>query len=164
MYNDNVRSDAAIAVLTKNATESDSKGTLACALPWGYGWGWVTLPNGVWSGGELSLYYVQSRKSVNNLVIAISYVCVCVCLYLYITLFPVRIIHTCIYIHTVASSRCIWKKNCSGQGEFRHNISESSICKRSKSKMKNTTQQSLLRMAPHYKNKFFYYFRNKYLY
>lgn len=75
MYNDNVRSDAAIAVLTKNATETDSKGTLACALPWGYGWGWVTLPNGVWSGGELSLYYVQTRKSVHNLVIANSYVC-----------------------------------------------------------------------------------------
>lgn len=52
-YNDQVRSDAAIAVLTKNASENDSKGTLACALPWGHGWGWATLPNGVWSGGKL---------------------------------------------------------------------------------------------------------------
>lgn len=26
------------------------KGTLACTIPWGSGWGWVTLPNGVWNG------------------------------------------------------------------------------------------------------------------
>lgn len=51
-YNDQVRSDAAIAVLNKNSnSDSDSKGTLACVLPWGHGWGWATLPNGVWSGG-----------------------------------------------------------------------------------------------------------------
>lgn len=51
-YNDQVRSDAAIAVLNKNTnSDSDSKGTLACVLPWGHGMGWATLPNGVWSGG-----------------------------------------------------------------------------------------------------------------
>lgn len=51
-YNDQVRSDAAIAVLNKNSnSDSESKGTLACVLPWGHGWGWATLPNGVWSGG-----------------------------------------------------------------------------------------------------------------
>lgn len=27
-----------------------SKGTLACTIPWGYGYGWVTLPNGIWNG------------------------------------------------------------------------------------------------------------------
>lgn len=26
------------------------KGTLACTIPWGSGWGWVTLPNGIWNG------------------------------------------------------------------------------------------------------------------
>lgn len=26
------------------------KGTLACTIPWGYGYGWVTLPNGIWNG------------------------------------------------------------------------------------------------------------------
>lgn len=55
IYNDQVRSDAAIAILSKNANaDSDSKGTLACVLPWGHGWGWATLPNGVWSGGKLN--------------------------------------------------------------------------------------------------------------
>ncbi|XP_037913712.1 uncharacterized protein LOC119653214 [Hermetia illucens] len=43
-----VKSDAAVAILSKKI---DSKGSLACALPWGHGWGWATLPNGVWSGG-----------------------------------------------------------------------------------------------------------------
>ncbi|KAI8123146.1 hypothetical protein CVS40_6168 [Lucilia cuprina] len=49
-YNQNplVKSDAAVAILSKNP---DSKASLACALPWGHGWGWATLPNGVWSGG-----------------------------------------------------------------------------------------------------------------
>ncbi|XP_061390458.1 uncharacterized protein LOC133325750 [Musca vetustissima] len=49
-YNQNplVKSDAAVAILSKNP---DSKAALACALPWGHGWGWATLPNGVWSGG-----------------------------------------------------------------------------------------------------------------
>lgn len=23
---------------------------MGCTLPWGYGWGWVTLPNGIWNG------------------------------------------------------------------------------------------------------------------
>lgn len=50
-YNQNplVKSDAAVAILSKNP---DSKAALACALPWGHGWGWATLPNGVWSGGN----------------------------------------------------------------------------------------------------------------
>ncbi|ALC46113.1 CG11000 [Drosophila busckii] len=50
MYNQNplVKSDAAVAILSKKA---DAKASLACALPWGHGWGWATLPNGVWSGG-----------------------------------------------------------------------------------------------------------------
>ncbi|KAH8251808.1 hypothetical protein KR038_008817 [Drosophila bunnanda] len=43
-----VKSDAAVAILSK---KPDSKASLACALPWGHGWGWATLPNGVWSGG-----------------------------------------------------------------------------------------------------------------
>lgn len=50
-----VKSDAAIAILTKG-TSSDSRATLACVLPWGHGWGWATLPNGVWSGGKLFIY------------------------------------------------------------------------------------------------------------
>ncbi|XP_068156836.1 uncharacterized protein [Drosophila tropicalis] len=49
-YNQNplIKSDAAVAILSKRP---DSKASLACALPWGHGWGWATLPNGVWSGG-----------------------------------------------------------------------------------------------------------------
>lgn len=48
-----VRSEAAVAIIKKNTPESsDPKGSLACALPWGHGWGWATLPNGIWSGGE----------------------------------------------------------------------------------------------------------------
>ncbi|XP_037949033.1 uncharacterized protein LOC119680338 isoform X2 [Teleopsis dalmanni] len=43
-----VKSDAAVAILSK---KPDSKASLACVLPWGHGWGWATLPNGVWSGG-----------------------------------------------------------------------------------------------------------------
>lgn len=38
--------DAAVAVLRPGG------GSLGHQLPWGRGWGWVTLPNGVWSGGE----------------------------------------------------------------------------------------------------------------
>ncbi|XP_026482669.1 uncharacterized protein LOC113390690, partial [Ctenocephalides felis] len=37
--------DAAVAVLRPGG------GSLGHQLPWGRGWGWVTLPNGVWSGG-----------------------------------------------------------------------------------------------------------------
>ncbi|EDV94321.1 uncharacterized protein LOC6568210 [Drosophila grimshawi] len=50
LYSQNplVKSDAAVAILSK---KPDSKASLACALPWGHGWGWATLPNGVWSGG-----------------------------------------------------------------------------------------------------------------
>ena len=44
-----VKSDAAVAILSK---KPDSKASLACVLPWGHGWGWATLPNGVWSGGK----------------------------------------------------------------------------------------------------------------
>uniref|UniRef100_A0A1B0FAM7 PH domain-containing protein n=1 Tax=Glossina morsitans morsitans TaxID=37546 RepID=A0A1B0FAM7_GLOMM len=49
-YNQNplIKSDAAVAILSK---KPDSKASLACPLPWGHGWGWATLPNGVWSGG-----------------------------------------------------------------------------------------------------------------
>lgn len=47
-----VRSDAAVAVLSKSTRDSDAKATLACVLPWGHGFGWSTLPNGVWSGGK----------------------------------------------------------------------------------------------------------------
>ncbi|KAL5285567.1 hypothetical protein ACFFRR_007336 [Megaselia abdita] len=43
-----VKSDAAVAILSR---KQDSKSSLTCALPWGHGWGWATLPNGVWSGG-----------------------------------------------------------------------------------------------------------------
>lgn len=110
MYNDNVRSDAAIAVLTKNATETDSKGTLACALPWGYGWGWVTLPNGVWSGGELSLYYVQNQKIREQfsyrkfLCLCMSFACI------YILLCSTFVLYTHVFIHTFAKVRIFEKK------------------------------------------------------
>lgn len=43
-----IKSDAAVAILSKKA---DATVSLACPLPWGHGWGWATLPNGVWSGG-----------------------------------------------------------------------------------------------------------------
>ncbi|KAG5670817.1 hypothetical protein PVAND_001055 [Polypedilum vanderplanki] len=36
-----------VAIIKKT---SGQKGTLACTIPWGYGWGWVTLPNGIWNG------------------------------------------------------------------------------------------------------------------
>lgn len=111
MYNDNVRSDAAIAVLTKNATETDSKGTLACALPWGYGWGWVTLPNGVWSGGELSLYYVQNQK-IREQFSYRKFVCLCMCLLVFLFYCVPRsyYTHMRIYTYTFARVRCVWKK------------------------------------------------------
>uniref|UniRef100_A0A1A9X2K2 PH domain-containing protein n=1 Tax=Glossina brevipalpis TaxID=37001 RepID=A0A1A9X2K2_9MUSC len=49
-YNQNplIKSDAAVAILSK---KPDSKASLSCPLTWGHGWGWATLPNGVWSGG-----------------------------------------------------------------------------------------------------------------
>lgn len=49
---DNVNHAAAVAVLKKSHRDESPRGSLACVLPWGHGWGWVTLPNGVWSGGE----------------------------------------------------------------------------------------------------------------
>lgn len=33
-------------------------GQLGHELAWGQGWGWVTMPNGVWSGREYLLLYV----------------------------------------------------------------------------------------------------------
>ncbi|XP_061508454.1 uncharacterized protein LOC11175992 [Anopheles gambiae] len=46
-----VKGEAAVAIIKKNAQDTtDPKGSLACALPWGHGWGWATLPNGIWSG------------------------------------------------------------------------------------------------------------------
>ncbi|XP_059611094.1 uncharacterized protein LOC132258016 [Phlebotomus argentipes] len=53
VHNPAVSNDAAVAVLKKstgNQDDSSSRGSLACVLPWGHGWGWSTLPNGVWSG------------------------------------------------------------------------------------------------------------------
>lgn len=48
-----VKGEAAVAIIKKNAQDTtDPKGSLACALPWGHGWGWATLPNGIWSGGK----------------------------------------------------------------------------------------------------------------
>lgn len=47
-----VRGNAAVAVLRKSHQDESPRGSLTCALPWGHGWGWVTLPNGVWSGGK----------------------------------------------------------------------------------------------------------------
>lgn len=50
-----LQNDAPVAVLQKSARgDSIPGGTLACALPWGHGWGWSTLPNGVWSGGKIT--------------------------------------------------------------------------------------------------------------
>lgn len=51
-----INPDAAIAILSKNTCQARSRGQLACALPWGHGWGWSTLPNGVWNGGEFSIF------------------------------------------------------------------------------------------------------------
>lgn len=112
MYNDNVRSDAAIAVLTKNATETDSKGTLACALPWGYGWGWVTLPNGVWSGGELSLYYVQNQK-IREQFSYRKFLCLCIdmCLFAFIYYFVPRSYYTHVYIYIYICESSLYLKN-----------------------------------------------------
>lgn len=54
-----MKNNAAIAVLKKSTREDSMPGgTLACVLPWGHGWGWSTLPNGVWSGGMLKMFYI----------------------------------------------------------------------------------------------------------
>lgn len=44
-----IKSQTPVAVIKKSA-DSMEKGTLACTIPWGYGYGWVTLPNGIWNG------------------------------------------------------------------------------------------------------------------
>lgn len=49
--NSHIRNDTAVAILNKRTRDTDAKATLACVLPWGHGFGWSTLPNGVWSGG-----------------------------------------------------------------------------------------------------------------
>lgn len=46
---------APVAILRRDSITSDQKGTLACALPWGFGYGWSTLSNGIWGGGKLRL-------------------------------------------------------------------------------------------------------------
>lgn len=59
-----LQNDAPVAVLHKSARgDSIPGGTLACVLPWGHGWGWSTLPNGVWSGGKITW-----KKDINYLV------------------------------------------------------------------------------------------------
>lgn len=46
-----IKSQTPVAIIKKNiGVDSLDKGTLACTIPWGYGWGWVTLPNGIWNG------------------------------------------------------------------------------------------------------------------
>lgn len=75
MVNEDIRDDAAIAILTKNASEIDSKGTLACMLPWGHGWGWSTLPNGVWSGGKLNKNYKVKMKSAATTFLSLASAC-----------------------------------------------------------------------------------------
>lgn len=43
-----IKSQTPVAIIKKNS--GIDNGTLACAIPWGYGYGWVTLPNGIWNG------------------------------------------------------------------------------------------------------------------
>jgi hypothetical protein len=46
-----IKSQTPVAVIKKNlGADSMHRGTLACTIPWGYGWGYVTLPNGIWNG------------------------------------------------------------------------------------------------------------------
>lgn len=47
-----VKTQTPVAILRRNSVTSDQKGTLACALPWGFGYGWSTLSNGIWGGGK----------------------------------------------------------------------------------------------------------------
>lgn len=56
--NDGYQYQAAVAVLNKNPGPSDPRGTLGCDIPWGRGWGWATLPNGVWIGGKFQFYFI----------------------------------------------------------------------------------------------------------
>lgn len=55
-----VKSQTPVAVIKKSANPSE-KGTLACTIPWGYGYGWVTLPNGIWNG---ALTWSQSDDAI----------------------------------------------------------------------------------------------------
>lgn len=47
-----VRHTTAVAILNRCGPQQGSRSTLASDLPWGRGWGWATLPNGVWIGGK----------------------------------------------------------------------------------------------------------------
>lgn len=61
-----VNSEAAVAILKKSTQEDTSpKGSLACALPWGHGWGWSTLPNGIWSGGKSANFSFHKHISLS---------------------------------------------------------------------------------------------------
>lgn len=53
--NDGYQFQSAVAILNKNPGPSDPRGTLGCDIPWGRGWGWATLPNGVWIGGKFQI-------------------------------------------------------------------------------------------------------------
>jgi hypothetical protein len=63
--NPSVKSQASVAVIRRNSVQNDNgpRGSLACALPWGHGWGWATLPNGIWSGGKV---FTHPYISINN--------------------------------------------------------------------------------------------------
>lgn len=52
VHSSHIRNDAAVAILSKSTQDTDAKATLACVLPWGHGYGYSILPNGVWNGGE----------------------------------------------------------------------------------------------------------------
>lgn len=72
-----LQNDAPVAVLQKSARgDSIPGGTLACALPWGHGWGWSTLPNGVWSGGKIIIYLVkhvyEEKKNYKHILLFFS--------------------------------------------------------------------------------------------
>lgn len=57
-----IKSRTPVAIIKKNTcADSMSKGTLSCALPWGYGWGYVTLENGIWNG---ALTWSQSDDAI----------------------------------------------------------------------------------------------------
>lgn len=47
-----IKGKTPIAIIKKNLQHDSMNrgGTLACTIPWGHGWGWVTLPNGIWNG------------------------------------------------------------------------------------------------------------------
>lgn len=46
-----VKAHTPVAIIKKNlGVDSINRGTLAFTIPWGYGYGWVTLPNGIWNG------------------------------------------------------------------------------------------------------------------